>query len=87
MLCVMKNTDRPLTVAQLRKRLNLTKQQLADKLGVCQRTIHRWERGDFHPHAAYVARMSAMYSVQIADELHAYAEEQKKKLGITRNAG
>ena len=36
-------------IRKLRKRLGLTQQQLADKLGVDRTTVSRWERGEVEP--------------------------------------
>jgi transcriptional regulator with XRE-family HTH domain len=38
----------PLRLKRLRKHLNLTQQQLADRLGVDRNTVNRWEMG-MHP--------------------------------------
>ena len=36
-------------IREIRKRLNLTQQQLADKVGVYRETIARWESGESKP--------------------------------------
>jgi DNA-binding transcriptional regulator YiaG len=49
-----------LQVQRERERLSLTPQQLASALGVHERTIMRWEAGEFAPHPVYLERMSKM---------------------------
>lgn len=41
----MSNFDYAIAIIKLRKKLNLTQQQLADKIGVSQPMIARWESG------------------------------------------
>ncbi len=36
-------------IKELRKKLNLTQQELADKVGVDRVTVARWENGSKHP--------------------------------------
>lgn len=47
-------------VQKERLRLGLTQAQLAERLGVHERTIARWELGLFSPHPIYLRRMSEM---------------------------
>ena len=39
-----------LTLAQLRKRAGLTQRQVADALGITNKTVSEWERGIGEPH-------------------------------------
>ena len=56
------------TVAQrlqlLRKRLNLSQEQLATKLGVSFATINRWEGGKSKPQATKLAEIDALWAEQ-----------------------
>lgn len=36
-------------IKELRKRVKMTLQQMADYLGVSQRTVYRWERAESRP--------------------------------------
>ncbi len=54
-------------IAALRKELNLTQQELADRLGVTNKAVSKWERGDGLPD------ISLMTS--LADALHITADE------------
>jgi DNA-binding transcriptional regulator YiaG len=43
----------PQEIRKLRKALQLTQQQLADKIGARQHTVARWETGMNEPKGAY----------------------------------
>ncbi len=45
----MNNSD----IKELREKLGLTTQQLADKIGVTRYTINRWEKGLSKPHPIF----------------------------------
>jgi DNA-binding transcriptional regulator YiaG len=36
-------------IEKIRKKLKLTQEQFAEKIGVCRETINRWENGHFKP--------------------------------------
>lgn len=41
-------------IKEIRDRLGLSTQQLADRVGVSRMTINRWENGKSKPHAVFV---------------------------------
>ena len=47
-------------VQRERTRLGLTQAQLAERLGVHERTVARWELGLFKPHPIWLMRLSNM---------------------------
>jgi DNA-binding transcriptional regulator YiaG len=51
------------TIQELRRRLGLTQQQLADELGVRQQTVSEWETGVYRPRGAS-ARMLRVVAEQ-----------------------
>ncbi|QYO62450.1 helix-turn-helix domain-containing protein [Leptolyngbya sp. 7M] len=46
---LMSEFDAQLTLVQLRQRVGLTQQDLADAIGVTQKTISIWEKGSVEP--------------------------------------
>jgi DNA-binding transcriptional regulator YiaG len=54
----------PQEIKKLRKALQLTQQQLADKIGAQQHTVARWESGMNEPKGAY-----AMLLNQLSEEV------------------
>lgn len=53
-------TDLPITLRSIRAHLQLTQEQLADRLGVSFATVNRWESGDFKPQRAALAAITAL---------------------------
>jgi transcriptional regulator with XRE-family HTH domain len=46
-----------------RLRLRLSRKRIAAQLGCDVRTLARWERGDFEPNVATIAKLAAIYGV------------------------
>jgi len=46
-----------------RYRAGLTLRQVADRLGVCLDTVHRWERGAVGVKQHYLAELASLYGV------------------------
>lgn len=55
-------------IAQLRKEQGLTQQDLADKLGITNKAVSKWERGDGYPDVTLIPRLAEVLAVS-ADEL------------------
>ena len=53
-------TTLPLTLRAIRAKLNLTQEQLADRLGVSFATVNRWEGGDTKPQRAAMEAITAL---------------------------
>jgi DNA-binding XRE family transcriptional regulator len=49
-----------INVKELREKLKLTTQQLADKIGVSRYTINRWETGKTKPHSVFVKALNEL---------------------------
>ena len=52
-------------LAQLRKRSNLTQQQLGDILNVSYQTISKWETGTVYPDVSVLPRISSYFGVSV----------------------
>ncbi|MDO4861011.1 MAG: helix-turn-helix transcriptional regulator, partial [Bacillota bacterium] len=50
-------------IAELRKQEGLTQKQLADKLGVSNKTISKWETGEGFPDITMIPKLSAIFNV------------------------
>ena len=72
-------------LAELRKEQNLTQEALGEKLGVTNKTVSRWENGNYLPPVEMLQELSILYAVSIneilcgerlkQDEYQAKAEE------------
>lgn len=56
-------------LTQMRKEKNLTQEKLGEKLGVTNKTISRWENGNYLPPVEMLQILSKLYGVSINDIL------------------
>ncbi|MCD8144675.1 MAG: helix-turn-helix domain-containing protein [Oscillospiraceae bacterium] len=56
-------------IAELRKCNNWTQQQLGDKIGVTNKTISRWENGNYMPDIEMLQILSQVFNVSINELL------------------
>ena len=56
-------------LAELRKENNLTQAELGEKLGVTNKTIYRWEAGNYMPPVEMLEELSNMYGMTINELL------------------
>lgn len=56
-------------LAELRKERNLTQAELGEKLGVTNKTISRWETGNYMPPVEMLEELSNMYDLTINELL------------------
>ena len=54
---------------ELRKEHNLTQEQIADKFGVSQRSVSRWENGNTMPDISILIELADFYDVDLRDIL------------------
>ena len=60
-----------------RRRMNLTQEQLAEKLGTSAQTVSRWENGVTYPDLEMLPIMASFFGVSV-DSLLSCTEEEKK---------
>ena len=75
-------------LAELRKEKGMTQEQLGEKLGVSNKTVSRWETGNYLPPVEMLQSLSTYYGVSINEilsgmrltegEYRAHAEENMK---------
>jgi len=58
-------------LSQLRREKNLTQEQLGEKLGVSNKTVSRWENGNYMPPVEMLQAMSELYGITINEILSA----------------
>lgn len=70
----MKNEDIPALIKGLRKRLNLTQEQFAQKVGVTYSTVNHWENGKRLPLPFLERRL-----VEMRGELNSHDKKSQRK--------
>ena len=59
-----------------RARLDMTQQDLADKLAVSRQTIHAIEKGKFNPSTVLALKISALFNKSVNDIFELEPEDQ-----------
>ncbi len=70
-------------ISMLRKNNNLTQKELADKLGVTDKAISKWERGAGYPDISMLKPLSKVLGITVNELLEGESDEEDK----TENAG
>ena len=60
------------TIAELRKRAQLTQSQLSEKLGVSDKAVSKWERGLSCPDISLLNKLSIILDTDIESILYGY---------------
>ena len=55
-------------ILELRKKQNITQEELAEKIGVTRQTISKWELGETHPDISQAKKLSMIFNISL-DEL------------------
>ncbi|MGH7620128.1 MAG: N-6 DNA methylase [Gemmatimonadaceae bacterium] len=85
----MANIDVPSGLRGIRAKLNLTQEQLADRLGVSFATVNRWEGGTSAPQKAPLAAIVALAEeagVETDDPASAAANVTRRRKGSAKSA-
>ena len=70
-------------IRRLRRGMDMTQEQLADKLGVAYQSVSRWENGTTYPDMEMLPALSSIFGVTV-DELLGCEESKKKEWIIER---
>ena len=65
-------------IRRLRRGMDMTQEQLADKLGVAYQSVSRWENGTTYPDMEFLPALSGIFGVTV-DELLGMEESKKKE--------
>ena len=65
-------------IRRLRRGMDMTQEQLADKLGVAYQSVSRWENGTTYPDMEMLPALSGIFGVTV-DELIGMEESKKKE--------
>ncbi len=68
------------TIAELRKAKGMTQAELADKLGITDKAVSKWERDLSYPDTSLLPQLAAIFGVSV-DELMRYEGVAVKKEG------
>lgn len=73
-------------LAELRRECELTQEQLAERLGTSNKTISRWENGNYMPPVEMLAELSEFYGVSINEIISGKRlEEPEEKQAAEEN--
>ena len=62
-------------IYELRKKANLSQEQLAEKVGVSRQTISQIERGDYSPSVTLALKIAKVLNVSV-EEIFSYEEDE-----------
>ena len=65
-------------ISTLRKEKNMTQEQLAEKLGVTDKSISRWENGKTMPDSGIIPELCKILGITINDLFHGKLVEEKE---------
>lgn len=81
-------------LAKLRKERNLTQDELGERIGVTNKTVSRWENGNYLPSVEMLQILSKFYNVSINEILNGerieesdykYVSEENVKFALNRS--
>ena len=74
-------------ISELRKEKNLTQEQLAEKMGVTDKSISRWENGKTMPDLSMITILAEELNVEVSELLNGrkMTKEELEKLRNTIN--
>ena len=71
-----------MNIADLRKRNDMTQEELAERLSVSRQTLAKWERGESEPDLSSCIRISEIFQVTLDDLINYDREKGEVNLGI-----
>ncbi len=72
-------------IAQLRKEQNMTQKELADKLGVTDKAVSKWERGKGIPDIDSIERLSNVLGVSVSELFNGKRDELPQNVKINKS--
>ncbi len=71
-----------MNIADLRKRNDMTQEELAEQLSVSRQTLAKWERGESEPDLSSCIRIAEIFRVSLDDLINYDREKGEVDLGI-----
>lgn len=68
-------------IAKLRREKGLTQKEVAEKLGVCPKTISKWETGRGFPDVVLIPKLSEIFEVDISKLIEGEMPKKKTEVG------
>lgn len=75
-----------LFISKLRKEYKLTQKELADKLGILDTSISKWERGINAPDISYLTELSKIFHVTVQELLNGERNFKKKEIDVNHHS-
>ncbi|HIT21392.1 MAG TPA: XRE family transcriptional regulator [Candidatus Scybalousia intestinigallinarum] len=75
-----------LFISKLRKEYKLTQKELADKLGILDTSISKWERGINAPDISYLTELSKIFHVTVQELLSGERNFKKKEIDVNHHS-
>lgn len=68
-------------IAELRHEKGLTQKEVAEKLGICAKTVSKWETGHGFPDVSLISKLSQIFGVDISKLLEGQMPPIKPEVG------
>ena len=83
---IMNQEKMGLFISELRKEYKLTQKELADKLGILDTSISKWERGINAPDISYLTELSKIFHVTVQELLNGERNFKKKEIDVNHHS-
>lgn len=68
-------------IAELRQEKGLTQKDVAEKLGICAKTVSKWETGHGFPDVSLIAELSKIFQIDVSKLLEGEMPKIKPEIG------
>lgn len=83
---IMNQEKMGLFISELRKEYKLTQKELADKLGILDTSVSKWERGINAPDISYLTELSKIFHVTVQELLNGERKFKKKEIDVNHHS-
>ena len=83
---IMNQEKMGLFISELRKEYKLTQKELADKLGILDTSVSKWERGINAPDISYLTELSKIFHVTVQELLNGERNFKKKEIDVNHHS-
>ena len=83
---IMNQEKMELFISELRKEYKLTQKELADKLGILDTSVSKWERGINAPDISYLTELSKIFHVTVQELLNGERNFKKKEIDVNHHS-